>query len=32
VTARLPNAYFDRMYAGEWDPWELSTDLHEKRK
>ena len=32
VTARLPNAYFDRMYAGEEDPWELSIGLHEKRK
>jgi 2-polyprenyl-3-methyl-5-hydroxy-6-metoxy-1,4-benzoquinol methylase len=32
VTARLPDAYFDRMYAGTDDPWELSTRWYEERK
>jgi SAM-dependent methyltransferase len=32
VTARLPDAYFDRMYAGSDDPWQLSTRWYEQRK
>jgi predicted O-methyltransferase YrrM len=32
VTTRLPDAYFDRMYAGTDDPWELSTRWYEERK
>jgi predicted O-methyltransferase YrrM len=32
VTERLPNAYFDRMYAGDDDPWQLSSRWYEKRK
>jgi cyclopropane fatty-acyl-phospholipid synthase-like methyltransferase len=32
VTARLPDAYFDRMYAGTDDPWQLSTRWYEQRK
>jgi SAM-dependent methyltransferase len=32
VTTRLPDAYFDRMYAGAEDPWELSTRWYEQRK
>jgi predicted O-methyltransferase YrrM len=32
VTARLPDAYFDRMYAGADDPWQLSTRWYEQRK
>lgn len=32
MTRRLPDAYFDRMYAGTEDPWELSTRWYEQRK
>jgi SAM-dependent methyltransferase len=32
VTARLPDAYFDKMYAGAPDPWQLSTRWYEQRK
>ncbi|MDP7706437.1 SAM-dependent methyltransferase [Mycobacterium sp. TY815] len=32
MTTRLPDAYFDRMYAGAHDPWELSTRWYEERK
>jgi cyclopropane fatty-acyl-phospholipid synthase-like methyltransferase len=32
VTGRLPDAYFDRMYAGTDDPWQLSTRWYEQRK
>jgi SAM-dependent methyltransferase len=32
VSARLPDAYFDGMYAGNEDPWQLSTRWYEKRK
>jgi len=32
VSARLPDAYFDRMYAGSDDPWRLSTRWYERRK
>jgi cyclopropane fatty-acyl-phospholipid synthase-like methyltransferase len=32
VTARLPDAYFDRMYADTDDPWQLSTRWYEQRK
>lgn len=32
MTARLPDAYFDRMYAGADDPWQLSTRWYEQRK
>jgi predicted O-methyltransferase YrrM len=32
MTTRLPDAYFDRMYAGTDDPWELSTRWYEQRK
>jgi cyclopropane fatty-acyl-phospholipid synthase-like methyltransferase len=32
VTARLPDAYFDRMYAEAADPWQLSSRWYEKRK
>jgi predicted O-methyltransferase YrrM len=32
VTTRLPDAYFDRMYAGADDPWQLSTRWYEQRK
>jgi 2-polyprenyl-3-methyl-5-hydroxy-6-metoxy-1,4-benzoquinol methylase len=32
VTTRLPDAYFNRMYAGAEDPWELSTRWYEQRK
>jgi SAM-dependent methyltransferase len=32
VTARLPDDYFDRMYAGDDDPWRLSSRWYEKRK
>ncbi len=32
MTARLPDAYFDRMYAGTDDPWQLSSRWYEKRK
>ncbi|MBV8788502.1 MAG: methyltransferase domain-containing protein [Mycobacterium sp.] len=29
---RLPDAYFDRMYADTDDPWQLSTRWYEQRK
>lgn len=32
MTARLPDAYFDRMYDGADDPWRLSTRWYEQRK
>jgi SAM-dependent methyltransferase len=32
VTERLPDEYFDRMYAGDHDPWQLSSRWYEKRK
>ncbi|MGO9924567.1 MAG: SAM-dependent methyltransferase [Mycobacterium sp.] len=32
MTTRLPDAYFDRMYAGTDDPWQLSTRWYEQRK
>ncbi|OIN80904.1 SAM-dependent methyltransferase [Mycobacterium malmoense] len=32
MIARLPDAYFDRMYEGTDDPWELSTRWYERRK
>jgi predicted O-methyltransferase YrrM len=32
VTTRLPDAYFDRMYLGAEDPWQLSTRWYEERK
>jgi len=32
VTARLPDTYFDRMYAADADPWQLSSRWYEKRK
>jgi len=31
-TGRLPDAYFDRMYDGADDPWQLSTRWYEERK
>lgn len=30
--ARLPDDYFDRMYAGDDDPWKLATRWYERRK
>ncbi len=32
MSTRLPDAYFDRMYAGSDDPWQLSTRWYEQRK
>lgn len=32
MTARLPDAYFDEMYVGTEDPWQLSTRWYEQRK
>ncbi|WP_249266728.1 SAM-dependent methyltransferase [Mycobacterium colombiense] len=32
MTARLPDAYFDEMYVGKEDPWQLSTRWYEQRK
>jgi SAM-dependent methyltransferase len=32
VSTRLPDAYFDQMYAGSDDPWRLSTRWYEQRK
>jgi SAM-dependent methyltransferase len=29
---RLPDAYFDRMYADAHDPWQLATRWYEQRK
>jgi SAM-dependent methyltransferase len=32
VSTRLPDAYFDEMYATADDPWQLSTRWYEQRK
>ncbi len=32
MSPRLPDAYFDRMYVGADDPWQLSTRWYEQRK
>ena len=32
MSTRLPDAYFDRLYAGADDPWQLSTRWYEERK
>ncbi len=32
MSTRLPDAYFDRLYAGADDPWQLSTRWYEQRK
>jgi SAM-dependent methyltransferase len=32
VTARLPDAYFDALYAASDDPWQLSSRWYEERK
>ena len=32
MTTRLPDAYFDRMYAASGDPWQLGDRWFEKRK
>jgi SAM-dependent methyltransferase len=32
MTARLPDAYFDHMYSGDDDPWQLSSRWYEQRK
>ena len=32
MTARLPDAYFDRMYEGSADPWQLQNRWYEQRK
>ena len=32
MTTRLPDGYFDRMYVGSQDPWQLSTRWYEHRK
>jgi protein-L-isoaspartate O-methyltransferase len=32
LSTRLPDAYFDRMYASADDPWQLSTRWYEQRK
>ena len=32
MTARLPDDYFDRMYLGSTDPWQLSERWYEQRK
>ncbi|QLL07167.1 SAM-dependent methyltransferase [Mycobacterium vicinigordonae] len=32
MTSRLPDAYFDRMYADADDPWQLSARWYEQRK
>ncbi|MEB4210176.1 SAM-dependent methyltransferase [Mycobacterium sp. 94-17] len=32
MTARLPDGYFDDMYVGSRDPWQLSTRWYEHRK
>lgn len=32
MIARLPDAYFDEMYVGTEDPWQLSTRWYEQRK
>ena len=32
MTARVPDGYFDEMYVGTEDPWQLSTRWYEQRK
>lgn len=32
MTERLPDSYFDRLYANSADPWRLSTRWYEQRK
>ena len=32
MSTRLPDAYFDRMYADTEDPWQLATRWYEQRK
>ncbi|MCV7001405.1 methyltransferase domain-containing protein [Mycolicibacterium alvei] len=32
VTERVPDSYFDRMYATSSDPWRLATRWYEQRK
>jgi SAM-dependent methyltransferase len=32
VNARLPDGYFDQMYAAAADPWDLATRWYEQRK
>ena len=32
MTARVPDAYFDRMYAESADPWQLAGRWYEQRK
>jgi cyclopropane fatty-acyl-phospholipid synthase-like methyltransferase len=32
TTPRLPDAYFDRMYAASADPWHLANSWYERRK
>ena len=32
LTARLPDAYFDRIYAESADPWQLQSRWYERRK
>jgi SAM-dependent methyltransferase len=32
LTARLPDGYFDRMYADSADPWHLESRWYERRK
>ncbi len=32
MTARVPNVYFDRMYAASDDPWQLQERWYEQRK
>ena len=32
MTERLPDSYFDRMYATSSDPWRLATRWYEQRK
>jgi SAM-dependent methyltransferase len=32
VSARLPDAYFDALYATSQDPWQLSSRWYEERK
>ena len=32
MTARVPDAYFDHMYAASADPWDLASRWYEERK
>lgn len=32
MSTRLPDSYFDRIYASADDPWQLSTRWYEQRK